>query len=243
MSFSGSPPEFTADPSTYASDFRKALEDVANADVLFKFEDGSQSIPAHKIVLWLGLSGLRDVLCEKDWNTCEKFKDSFEVKETSFQERTSVVLKNWVSREIFIKIVEFLYTGEAGISKDSECGEINELLTAAKKLGVGKLVDICEYFLKIKDDLNHTEEKIIETSLQPIPAVVNDLFLDKDMAVFFDVTFLVEDTLVFAHKAVLAARSPVFAALLSDKFTDGKGSQVLKFYIMDLFCRDNVRLP
>lgn len=220
-----SPPELTTDPSTYVSDFKKILEDVANADVLFKFEDGSQSIHAHKIVFWFGISAFRSVFFEKNWHLCEKFQDCFLVKETEFKGRTCVVLKKWFSRDIFVQILEFLYTGEVRISKDSEHAEVNELLNAAKKLEVVKLIDICEKLLDVKDALNHSKE-MAEISLLPKHTVVNDFFLDDNLAVYSDVTFLIEGTLVFAHKAVLVARSPVLAALLSDKFADGKSTQV-----------------
>lgn len=236
---SGSPPACRVEPSTYISDFKKALEDVANADVLFRFEDGSQSISAHRIVLWLSLSAFRDVLCENcDISTFEKFKDSFEVKEmfpdlnsyvyskTCSQVRTCVVLKNWISRETFMKILEFLYTGEAGISRESaEHDKIKELLTVAKKLQVCALVDICNDLLKLKGD-DKKKKEIIEPPPSAPPPSPTDLFLYKEATMFCDVTFVVEDKLMFAHKAVLVARSPVFAALLSENFRDGKSSQV-----------------
>lgn len=219
-----SPPQLTTDPSTYVSDFTRILEDVAYADILFKFEDGSQSIPAHKIVFWFHISAFRHAFFEKNWNLCEKFQDSFMIKETDFEGKTCVVLKKWFSHDIFVKILEFLYTGEVRISKNSEHEEIDKLLNVAKKLEVVKLVDICEYLLDVKDTLNHSE--MTEMSLLPKHTVVKDFFLDDNMALYSDVTFIIEGTLVFAHKAVLVARSPVFAALLSDKFADGRSPQV-----------------
>ena len=241
----GSPPTFTCQPSTHAKDFKKALKDATNADVLFTFEDGSESISAHKIVLWLSQSAFRDVLHEKKICTHKKFKDVFEVKEMpadllqlgqndnafrkkSPQGTTCVVLKNWISRETFIEILEFLYTGDAGISNESEYDKIKELLTAAEKLQVRALVDICNYLLKLKDDKKKTateEKKIGPAPKSPRPSV-HDLFVDEKATPFSDVTFLVEDKLVFAHKAILVARSPVLAALLSENFRDGKSSQV-----------------
>lgn len=113
---------------------------------------------------------------------------------------------------------------EVRISKNSEHEEIDKLLNVAKKLEVVKLVDICEYLLDVKDALNHSE--VTEMSLLPKHTVVKDFFLDDNMALYSDVTFIIEGTLVFAHKAVLVARSPVFAALLSDKFADGRSPQV-----------------
>lgn len=176
-------------------------------------------------MFWFGISAFRSVFFEKNWNLCEKFQDCFLVKETEFKGRTCVVLKKWFSHDIFVQILEFLYTGKVRISKDSEHAEVNELLNAAKKLEVVKLIDICEKLLDVKDALNHSKE-MAEISLLPKHTVVNDFFLDDNLAVYSDVTFLIEGTLVFAHKAVLVARSPVLAALLSDKFADGKSTQV-----------------
>ena len=244
MSFSGSPPKFKADQSTHAKDFKEILKDANNADVLFTFEDGSESISAHRIVLRLRQSAFKDVLCDQGAHTLRKFQDIFEVKNMSadvFQQAQNdpvyskaspqsmicVLLKSWISRETFIEIIEFLYSGEVRISKESESGRIKELLTAAEKLKVSPLVDICNYVLKLKCDEKTTEtkKKIIG---QPKPPAISvcDLFLDKKATPFSDVEFLVEGKLAFAHKAVLKARSPVLAALLGGNFKEGKSSQV-----------------
>lgn len=244
MSLSGSPPEFRTDSSAHAKDFKKILKDVTNADVLFTFEDGSESISAHRIVLWLRQSAFKDAFRQKDTHTLRKFKDIFEVKNMSAdlsqqeqsdyvhskafsQSITCVLLKNWISRETFIEILEFLYSGEVQISKGTECDKIKELLTAAEKLKVCALVDICNYLLKLKGDekTTGTKKKIIGQPTPP-PITVCDLFLNKEATPFSDVTFVVEGKMAFAHKAVLVARSPVLAALLGENFREGKSSRV-----------------
>ena len=163
-------------------------------------------------------------------------EDDFGGHKTCPQMKTSIVLRNWISRETFTKILEFLYTGEVGISKDTEQDKIKELLTASKKLKVQSLEDICNYFLKLvdskKDDddqqksqaSNNASKKLQKPT--PSPHSVQNLFLDKDATLFSDITFLVGDNLVYAHKAILVGRSPVFAALLSDNFREGTRSQV-----------------
>ena len=50
LNLPGPPPELETEPSTYTHDFKKVFHDTRNADLLFEFEDGSQSISAHKIV-------------------------------------------------------------------------------------------------------------------------------------------------------------------------------------------------
>ena len=242
MFFSGSPPKFKADQSTHSKDFKVILKDVTNTDVLFTFEDGSESISAHRIVLWLRQSAFKDVICDKDTHTLRKFKDIFEVKnmsaDLSWQEQDDyskafpqsmicVLLKNWISREIFIEILEFLYSGEVRISEESDCDRIKELLTAAEKLKVSPLVDICNYLLKLKggEKTAETKKKIIGQPMPP-PISVCDMFLDEKATPFSDVAFVVEGKLAFAHKAVLNARSPVLAALLGGNFREGKSSQV-----------------
>ena len=243
MSFSGSPPKFKADQSTHAKDFKKILKDANNADVFFTFEDGSESISAHRIVLWLRQSAFKDVLHDQDSHTLRKFKDIFEVTNISadifqqaqndpvysksFPQNICILLKNWISRETFTEILEFLYSGEVRISEESESGRIKELLTAAKKLKVSPLVDICNYLLKLKGDEKTTDKKK-KTIGQPKPPPISvcDLFLDKNATPFSDVAFVVEGKLAFAHKAVLKARSPVLAALLGGNFREGKSSQV-----------------
>ena len=69
-----------------------------------------------------------------------------------------------------------------------------------------------------------------ENQLQPPSAslhtVQQGFSLDKEEALFSDVTFLVEDTPAYAHKAVQVTRSPVCAALLSDNFRERFCNQV-----------------
>jgi len=238
-----SPPEMKIEASTYVSDFKTVLNDTTNADVLFKFEDGSQSISAHKIVLWLTPSVFRGVLNDKNKIDLNKVGELFEFTElddlgdlnSCTQVRTCIVLKNWISRETFVQILEFLYTGEAGISKDTKEKKIKELLTASEKLEVRSLVDICNYFLKLAGPKKNCEQKIQNSNqtekkdakLTPPPRTVQDMFVNKEATVFSDLTFLVDGILVYAHKAILVARSPVLAALLSENFVEGKSSQYL----------------
>ena len=207
-------------------------------------------------MLWLTPSAFKDVLQDKSIGNCEQFKDLFEVteysddfkpslndstgQETCPKIRTVIVLKNWISRETFVKILEFLYTGEAGISKDNfmERNKIKALLTASEKLKVQSLVDICNYLLKRMEPKKDGDEQKSQSSNQaekklprlstPPPRNVQTLFLDKEATLFSDVTFLVDGTLVYAHKAILVGRSSLFAALLSERFRDGKSSEVLK---------------
>lgn len=64
-----------------------------------------------------------------------------------------VFLKNWIFREIFIEILEFLYSGEVRlILEESEFDRIKEFLIVVEKLKVFLLVDICNYLFKFKGD-------------------------------------------------------------------------------------------
>lgn len=236
-----SPPEIKIEPSTYTSDFQKVLECSTNADVLFTFEDGSQSILAHAVMLWLTPSVFKDLLQDENASSWEQFKDLFKNDshasvnlKTNGQIGTVIVVKKWISRDTFVTILEFIYTGVAGISKDTEKTNLQELLFASEKLHVRSLVEICNYYLKLAEtkqdcdnqqNSSHRRKKI----LQPCPmlhTIQQGMFLDKESTVFSDVTFLVEDTLVYAHKAILVSRSPFWAALLSGNFREGYSSQV-----------------
>ena len=195
-------------------------------------------------MLWLRQSAFKDVIFDKDAHTSRKFKDIFDIKNMAddlfqpaendpayskdfAQSMICILLKNWISRETFIEILEFLYSGEVRISEESESDSIKELLTAAEKLKVSPLVDICNYLLKLKGNEKKTDTKKNILG-QPTPPLISvgDLFLDKKATPFSDVAFVVEGKLAFAHKAVLKARSPVLAALLGGNFREGKSSQV-----------------
>lgn len=242
-----SPPEIKIEPSTYSSDFKKVMDDTGSADVLFQFEDGSASLYAHKIILLLTPSIFKDVLLDANCDNFENFKDLLELTEISkdsdeialddsrskisTQVRTCILLKSWISHETFIRVLEFFYTGEAEILKVTELNKVKDILAASEKLKVQPLVEVCNYFLKPvsakKENLDHSDKELVP--LQPTPQrphVVHDLFLDLQATTFSDVSFLVEDTVVRAHKAIVMARSPYIAALLSGKFKDTESAQV-----------------
>lgn len=251
-----SPPEIKIDPSTYITDFKRLLNSDINADVLFKFEDANQGVFAHAVILWLTPSIFKIILEDKIASNdyFEQFKELCEIYRVSNDSNTSreefivdlkahphiktvIVLKKWISRETFVTILEFIYTGLAGISKDTEQEELKQLLFAAEKLQIHSLVEICKYFSKLaepkkacssheKMQQQNNSENQLQPPSTPMHTVLQGFFLDKEEAVFSDVTFLVEDTLVYAHKAVLVARSPVFAALLSDNFRERFCNQV-----------------
>lgn len=63
-----------------------------------------------------------------------------------------VFLKNWIFREIFIEILEFLYSGKVRILEEGEFDRIKEFLVVVEKLKVFLLVDICNYLFKFKGD-------------------------------------------------------------------------------------------
>lgn len=223
--------------------------------MLFKFEDADQSVFAHAVILWLTPSIFKIILEDKiaSNNYFEQFKDLFEIYRVSSDSnasreelvdlkayphiKTVIVLKKWITRETFVTILEFIYTGLAGISKDTEQEELKQLLFAAEKLQIHSHVEICKYFSKLaepkeaccsheKMQQQNNSENQRQPPSAPMHTVQQGFFLDKGEAVFSDVTFLVEDTLVYAHKAVLVARSPVFAALLSDNFRERFCNQV-----------------
>lgn len=192
-------------------------------------------------------------------NYFEQFKELFEIYRVCSNSNTSreqlvdlktfpciklvIVLKKWISRETFVTILEFIYTGVAGISKDTEKAELKELLFSSEKLQIHSLVEICKYFSKIaeskKDCSSHEKmqqsnnsENQLQPPSAPLCTVQEGFFLNKEESVFSDVTFLVEDTLVYVHKTVLVARSPVFAALLSDNFRERFCNQVFHWFIL-----------
>ena len=128
--------------------------------MLFKFEDANESVFAHTVVLWLTPSIFKIILGDKiaSNNYLEQFKELFEVYRVSRDSITSreelvdlkaypriktvIVLKKWISRETFVTILEFIYTGLAGISKDTEQEQLKQLLFAAEKLQIHSLVEI-----------------------------------------------------------------------------------------------------
>ena len=219
------------DPSTFDKDFVKILSDSTYADVLFSFEDGSPSVTGHRIVLCLRPSAFKDVF--QDQSVAERFIELFEIVEScndpACKDRTWILLKSWISRQTFNNVLKFLYTGIPDISKDSDENEIKGLLIAAEKLEIDYLVGHCNYVLQLKTGKDGKLNKPKHgTRDLPEPAHrVQGVFLNKLASLFSDVTFLVNGTLVFAHRAIVVGRSHCLAALFSDNYIDGKASEVI----------------
>ena len=65
------------------------------------------------------------------------------------------------------------------------------------------------------------------SSRQPLPTLHADLARMQQTALYSDVTLVVEDTQIPAHRCVLVARSPVFKAMFSHKMSEALEGKVM----------------
>jgi Rho family protein len=85
-----------------------------------------------------------------------------------------------------------------------------------------ELMECCENILRKEDYFN---DKICAFAKEKKNKLAVDLFVNKPLLA--DVTFVVEGTRVFGHKAVLMARSDVLAAMLGGGFRESSTREVV----------------
>ena len=135
-------------------------------------------------------------------------------------EVTEITLDPAVLKEpVFSRCLHFLYTGSVELSKASE--HLPDTIAAARTLNLPELEVICENAQKEEEFLNPS----IGTWLNDRnSSVAKELFLNRET--FSDVSFRVEDSVVWAHKVVLCLRCEVMAAMLSGGFRESEGREV-----------------
>jgi len=130
-----------------------------------------------------------------------------------------------ISQEVFLKVLEFLYTGI--IAERKELPKLAEIKKVAELLGLNQLVTIVDNVLDDNDFLNPS----IGTYLNDEHAALcKRLFFNQ--STFSDVSFSVHDQSssavqeVKGHKAIAVARSNVLSAMLSGNFAESDLSTV-----------------
>ena len=218
------------------------LGDLSCSDVTFSFHDGGPTVMAHKVLLCSASDVFRRIILKTD-ERCS-YEDLFDsittvpdhnAKEMSGQvatQMTVVKLSSDISRVAFQSVLEFLYTGSlswmtTGNVENTE--HIKEVSQTAKKFHLDLLVESCENVVKNNPAPNADISSAVNTATGQ---TAKEHFLNKSQ--LCDVTFLVEDTVVFAHKAVLLARSAVMQALLNGSFKENGSYQVRMCLLVEL---------
>ena len=124
-----------------------------------------------------------------------------------------------ISEQVFIRCLQFLYTGFIEVDKSSE--HLDETVSAARLFNLPELELICQNAKNEEEFLNPS----IGTWLNDRnSATSKQLFFHKPL--LSDVHFLVEGQLVPAHRLVLSTRCEVMTAMLSGYFMESTRQEV-----------------
>eukprot|EP01113_Clastostelium_recurvatum_P017139 TRINITY_DN2004_c0_g1_i1.p1 TRINITY_DN2004_c0_g1~~TRINITY_DN2004_c0_g1_i1.p1 ORF type:complete len:614 (+),score=151.93 TRINITY_DN2004_c0_g1_i1:176-1843(+) len=120
-----------------------------------------------------------------------------------------------VQPEIFRRVLNFLYTGGAPIANKKDM--IPETAAAARLFELDFLVSVCNNIMDDSAELNPSIGTYLNDQCGDVARLA---FFKKDL--LSDVKFLVGDTLIPAHKAIMISRCSYFEPLLSGAFREGR---------------------
>ena len=118
--------------------------------------------------------------------------------------------------EAFKHFLDFLYTFDCKPDQKTNQSVVKEMLKMAEIAKIPELAQCCENALNKQDYLNN---RICNIANERRKQTMRELFLNKPL--LSDVKFLVEGKRVYAHKAVVMARSDVMSAMLGGGFKEG----------------------
>lgn len=207
-------------PSKSVENLAKMIHDTTCKDVRFIFDDNSY-VDAHQIILISAaptlfqeiltgtaksqVSGLPHELFEKvSWPVDVGYQDNKKWRIVEIR-----VCKK-VQRKEFLRLLEFLYKG-ASIAYLKSDDAIYELMAIAEMFGMQDLLTACENVLEGNEMGNIQKTTFVGGGKATI---LKDLFLKKPL--LEDLVFQVQGNTVYAHQAVIVARSHVLAAMVTD---------------------------
>ena len=207
------------------------------ADVVLQFQDSAMPLQAHRVVLSSASSVFKDIFL-KSSHAAHSFSEIF-VENASCtctnsepttrngaakgecEGEVELTFNSSISKRFFKPVLEFLYTGLPGFSVETEKLVVTEVLKLAEMFHLSWLVKICANIL---NDEGFFNPSIGTYCNEETGKVMKEMFMDKQQ--LSDVVFYVEGRQVYAHKAVLMARSSVMAAMVGGPFKEGITGQV-----------------
>ncbi|XP_067032114.1 rho-related protein racA-like isoform X2 [Acropora muricata] len=130
--------------------------------------------------------------------------------------KTVITLHKSLSKNIFMEVLTFLYTGSPDLAGNEDVNFVKEVQSVSIKFQLNWLETYCTNILKGESFLNPSIGTWINDSTG---LATKKLFLNKELQA--DVKFCVKGSIVFGHKVILKARSEVMAAMLSGAFREG----------------------
>ena len=128
---------------------------------------------------------------------------------------------NSVSGKAFQHVLEYLYSGLPNISPEADESLLSKVISLSHRLQLLRLGQICENISNGESYLNPSIASLVEEERRK---AVKETFINKPR--LSDVTFCVNNSTVYAHRAILMARSEVMAAMLGGGFSEGDSHEV-----------------
>lgn len=151
----------------------------------------------------------------------------------NFERKTKGKLKsclhfnNSVSGKAFQHVIEFLYTSSPNIPLDSDESLYTKVISLSHRLRIPWLGQICENITNGETYLNPSMVAILHEERNKI---VKGFFLNQQH--FSDVILHVKNTVLYAHRVVLMARSEVMAAMFGGGFSERDSHEVGLFSLL-----------
>ncbi|KAM3940696.1 rho-related BTB domain-containing protein 3 isoform 2-T2 [Leptodactylus fuscus] len=207
-------PVMSDEPSQYMSDIRSLLDHSQCVDVIFCTADLNPVSAAHRVVLCSVSSvfmALFGVISDEDvYDSCTQktVKTLFTVyQEPAISSKNSpvrVIVKDALFHKCLPDILHFIYSGA------SQWQLVEDLLE--EKLKVAEVAYVSHILKRILNKPGTDSHSRI-----PLWESLGFFFNNPSLA---DVIFQVEDTKIPAHRAVLAARCEVMAAMFSGSYME-----------------------
>lgn len=135
--------------------------------------------------------------------------------------KTCLHFNNSVSGRAFQHVLEFLYTGSPNVSSDIDEQLLTKVMSLSHRFHIPWLGQICENITNGESYLNPSMVTILHEERCKI---IKENFINKPH--FSDVIFHVQNTVLYAHRAILMARSEVMAAMFGGGFSEQDSLEV-----------------
>ena len=135
--------------------------------------------------------------------------------------KTCLHFNNSVSGKAFQHVLEFLYTASPNIPTDADESLYTKVISLSHRLRIPWLGQICENITNGESYLNPSMVTILHEERSKI---VKENFVNQPH--FSDVKFHVKNSVLYAHRALLMARSEVMAAMFGGGFSERDSHEV-----------------